>query len=317
MLSRVLAGALLSTAWAAADVALSQDYPSKVIRIVAGSVGGGNDVVARLLAQGISGPLGQPVIVENRGPGVLPIEFAFRMPPDGYTLLVNGSTLWTIPFLQKTLYDPVRDFSPITLATVVPNLLVVHPSLPVRTVKDFIALAKARPGELNYSSTSTGSAGHLAGELLKSMAGVNLVRIPYKANVASITAVISGEVELTITDVGLLKAHARSGRVRALAITSARPSALYPGLPTVAATLPGFELIATTGVYAPAKTPQAIINRLNQEIVRVLKTPEIKEKFLNSGTEVVAGTPDELAAFLKSDMARMAKIIREAGIKGD
>ena len=301
----------------AAGAADGQDYPNKVIRIVAGSVGGGNDVLARLVAQGITAPLGQPVIVDNRGPGVIPIEHAAKTPPDGYTLLVNGSTLWTIFLLQKTSYDPVRDFAPITLATIVPNLLVVHPSLPVKSVKDLVAMAKARPGELNYGSTTTGGSGHLAGELLKSMAGVNIVRIPYKGNAPQISAVISGEVEIALADVGLLEPHAKSGRVRALAITSAKPSALYPGMPTVAATIPGYELIGTTGIYAPAKTPQAIISRLNQEIVRVLRAPEVKEKILNTGTEVVAGTPEELAALIKSDMARMAKVIKDAGIKGD
>ena len=314
---RYLAAASVATALLVTSAANGQDYPNKVIRIVAGSVGGGNDFVARVVAQGITSPMGQPVIVDNRGPGVIPIEYAAKMPPDGHTLLVNGSTLWTIFLLQKTSYDPLRDFAPITLATIVPNLLVVHPSLPVKSVKDLIALAKARPGELNYASTTTGGSGHLAGELLKSMAGVNIVRIPYKGNAPQISAVISGEVEIAIADIGLLEAHAKSGRVRAIAITSAQPSALYPGMPTVAATVPGYELIGTTGIYAPAKTPQPIINRLNQEMVRVLRTPDIKEKFLSTGTEVIASSPEDLAALIKSDMARMAKVIKDAGIKGD
>ena len=179
-------------------------------------------------------------------------------------------------------------------------------------------MAKARPGELNYASGATGGSTHLAAELFKSMAGVNIVHVPYKGSAPAITALISGEVQLTITDVGLVAPHVKSGKLRALAVTSAEPSALVPGLPTVAASgLPGYEAVGMTGILAPAKTPAAIINRLNQEIVRVLNMPEVKEQFFNAGVEVVGSSPEQFAATIKSEIAKLGKVIKDAGIKVD
>jgi tripartite-type tricarboxylate transporter receptor subunit TctC len=297
-----------------AGVVSGQDYPNKPIRIVTGLAGGGGDSVARIIAQGISGPLGQSVIVDNRTT-IQASEAASKAPPDGYTLLVIGSSVWIFPLLQKAPYE-VSDFSPISLISREINVVSVHPSVPVKSIKELIALAKARPGALNYGAGVIGGPQHLAAELFKSMAGVDIVRISYKGNAQSITGLISGEVQLMITDVGLLAPHVKMGRLRALAVTSLEPSALAPGLPTVAASgLPGYEAVGMTVMMAPANTPSAIINRLNQEIVRFLNRSDVKERFLNDGEEVVANSPEQFAAIIKSDMARISKVIKDAGIK--
>jgi tripartite-type tricarboxylate transporter receptor subunit TctC len=300
-----------------AGLVSGQEYPNKPIRIVTDAAGGNTDLQARLIAQGISGPLGQPVIVDNRPSGVIPIEVVSKALPDGYILLVNSGTLWIEPLLRKTPYDPVRDFSPITLAAMSPLILVVHPSLPVKSVKDLIALAKAKPGELNYSSGPTGGPNHLAAELFKSMAGVNIVHVSYQGGGPAVTALMGGEVQLLFSLAATATPHVRSGKLRALAVSSAQPSALAPDLPTVAMTLPGYEAGSMTGMFAPAKTPQAIINRLNQEIVRFLKTPETKEKFLSAGIEPVGSSPAESGAKMKSEMAALGKVIKDAGIKAE
>ena len=300
-----------------AGVVSGQDYPNKPIRIVTAAAGGGSDFMARQVAQGISGPLGQPVIGENRGGGIIPVDYVSKAPPDGYTLLVQGAVAWVAPLLlRKAPYDMVRDFSPLSLLVKEVYLVAVHPSLPVKSVRELIALAKTRPGELNYSSSIAGGSGHLAGELFRSMAGVNIVHVPYKGTAASITALISGEVQLTITDAGLMTPHVKSGKLRALAVTSAEPSALVPGLPTAAASgLPGYEAVGRTGIWAPAKTPAAIIERLNQEIVRVLNLPDVKERFFNAGVEPVGSSPEQFAAIVKADIAKLGKLIKDAGIK--
>ena len=293
-----------------------QAYPTKPIRIVTSPAGGGGDFTARLIAQAISGPLGQPVIIDNRGPGFIPGEVASKAPPDGYTLLVNGSTLWVFPLLRKAPYDPVRDFAPIAVAERTVFIVAVHPSMPAKSIKELISLAKARPGELNYGSGSVGSTNHLGVALFASMAGINIVHVPSKGPQLAITAQIGGETQLTIFDAGLLLPHVKSGRLRALAVTSADPSVLVPGVPTVAASgIPGYQATGTTAVLAPANTPTAIITRLNEEIVRGLNRPEIKQQFLNAMVETVASSPEQLAATMKSDMAKMSKVIQDAGIK--
>ena len=300
-----------------ADVVSSQDFPNKPIRIVTSGVGGGGDFVARQIAQGISAPLGQPVIVENR-PTIMAIEAVAKASPDGHTLYYGGSTMWTSPYMQEVSWDPVRDFSPITLISTAPNILVVHPSVPVRSVKELIALAKARPGELNYASGPAGGPAHLAGELFKAMSGVNIVRIAYKGGGPLMIGLIGGEVHLALPSATAAAPHMKSGKLKALAVTSAGPSALAPGLPTVAASgLPGYEAVAITGIFAPAKAPGAIINRLSQEIVWVLNQVDVKEKFFNLGVEAVGSSPEQLAATVKSEMARMGKVIKDAGFKAD
>ncbi len=297
-------------------LASGQTYPNKPIRIVTIEPGGGGDLAARLIAQGLSGSLGQQVLVDNRGGGVIAIEIVAKAPPDGYTLLLYGGTLWIGPLLQNVSWDPVRDFSPITLAVTFPNIVAVHPSLPVKSVRELIALAQARPGELNYSSGSIGASTHLAAELFKSMAGVNIVRVPYKGGGPATIALVTGEVHLMFATVGLVTPHVKSGRLRALAVTTAQPSALAPGLPTVAASgVPGYESRSILGIFARARTPEVIINRLNQEIVRVLNRAEVKQRLFGSGVETVGSSPEESAATMKAETAKWGKVIKEAGIR--
>jgi len=290
-----------------------QAYPDRPIRIYTSNVGGSNDILSRMIAQGITGNLGQPVLVENRG-GIIAAVAVFKSPPDGYSLLINSGTWYIASFLSKLPYDPIKDFTPIAITNSTPNLLVVHPSLPAKSVKELIALAKARPGELNYGAGGVGGAGHLSAELFKSMAGVNIVNIQYKGSGRSVPALVAGEVQVIFSDYTPLEAHVKSGRLKALAVTSARPSELFPGMPTVAEAVPGYISVANSGAFAPARTPPAIVNRLNQEIVRFLKTPEVKDRLLKTGSEVVASTPGELAAWMKADMAQWGKVIRDAGI---
>lgn len=299
-------------------VVSGQNYPNRPIRIVTSGVGGGTDFAARLIAHGLTGSLGQQVIVDNRASGVIPGAIVSKAPPDGYTLLLATGILWLLPFLQNNVpYDPVKDFSPITLAVSSPNILAVTPSLPVKSVKELIAFAKARPRTLNYAMTAHGGGAHLAAELFQVMAGVSMVRVPYKSGGTAVTELISGQVQLYFVSAGSVVPHIKSGSLRALAVTSATPSALMPELPTVAASLPGYELVTVYGVLAPAKTPAAIINRLYQEIVRVLNKAEVKEKFLNSGVEPVGSSPEALGAMRESERTRMGKVIKNAGIRAD
>ena len=290
----------------------AQEYPSKPIRIITSALGGGSDFVSRLVAQGISGPLGQPVLVENRS-GVIPGEMVSRSPPDGHTLLGTASTLWIGPLLQKTPYDPVKDFSPITLIARSPNVLVVHPSVPVKTVKELVTLTKAQ--SLSASSGGTGGGSHLSIELFNALAGVKVVRVPYKDSTRELADLISGEVQMTFGAPASLMPQVKVGKLRALGITSAQPSPLLPGFPTIAASgLPGYEMVSLTTLFAPAKTPDAVIKRLNTEVVRYLQSPEAKERLLTFGVEPVGSSPEQLAATVKSEVARLGKVIKDAGI---
>jgi tripartite-type tricarboxylate transporter receptor subunit TctC len=292
----------------------AQDFPSKPIRIFTTTPGGFSDFASRIIAQGISGPLGQSVVIENRAGGSLAAEPVDKAPPDGHTIFVGGAAFWILPLLQKTPYEPAN-FTPITLISKEVFLVVVHPSVPVKTIKELVALAKARPGELNYGSGAAGGPNHIAMELLKSMTGVNIVNVPYKGPPAAVTAQIAGEVQVSLSDISIVAPHMKSGRLRALAVTSAEPSALFPSMPTVASSVPGYEWVGMTVTLMHAKTARPIVNRLNQEIVRVLKSPEVREKFLASGAEVVGNSPEEFAALIKSDTARISKVIKDAGIK--
>jgi tripartite-type tricarboxylate transporter receptor subunit TctC len=288
----------------------AQEFPAKPIRIVTSPPGGSNDFIARFLLKGLTEKPGWQVVIDNRATVLAP-EVVMRTPPDGYTLLVSGATFITGNLFEKLPYDPVRDFTSITLTHRQPNILVVHPSLPVKSVKELIALAKARPGQLTYASTN-----HLAGELFKVMTGTKIERINYKGVGPAVNALLSGEVQIMYANLASISHHLQSNRLRPLAITSLEPSPLRPGLPTVAASgLPGFEAVVMSGVYAPAGTPAAIVNRLNQEIVRVIHQPDIKEKFSAIGIETVGSTPQELMAAMKAEIARTAKLMKEAGIR--
>lgn len=295
-----------------------QNYPNKPIRIITSGIGGSADIVARLIAQGITAPLEQQVIVENRA-NVVSKEVVAKAPPDGYTLLLTSPSHWLLPLMRTNVpYDPVRDFSPLTVVAVSPNVVVVHPSLPAKSVKELIALGKANPGTLNYGTAGTGSSNHMAAELFKAMSGVDMVRISYKSTAAALNDLISGQLHLAFYTAGSVAPHIKSGRLRALAVTGAQPSLAFPGLPTVAASdLPGYESTATLAMFAPARTPVAIINLLNREIVRVLNQADVKARLLNAGVEVVGSSPDELTSTMTADVGRMAKVIKDAGIRDE
>ncbi len=293
----------------------AQPYPNKPLRLATSEPGGGSDFAARLIAQGLTGVIGQRVVVDNRG--FIAGDIVARAAADGYTLILYGSPLWLAPFLRKNVpFDPVKDFAPVSLVVNTPNVLVVHPAAGVKSVSELIAIARARPGELNYSSASTGSTQHLGAELFKSMANVNIVRVPYKGSGPALTAVIGGQVQMMIPSAGSESAHVKSGRLRALAVTSAQPSALAPGLPTMAAAgLPGYESSSPFGIFAPAGTPVGIVRQLSTALSKVAGTPDIRDKFFNSGVETVGSTPEQLAATIKIEMAKWGKLIREVGIR--
>ncbi len=306
----------LGTGWAYAQGA-APAYPSKAVRIVTNTPGGSTDLASRLIAQGVTAALGQPVIIENR-PAIVLVEIVSKAQPDGYTVLVESGTLWIAPFLQKVPYDPIKDFSPITLLTRAPNLLVVHPSLAAHSVKELIALAKAKPGALNYASSTAGSSNHLAGEMLNAMAGIKIVRVPYNGTGPALNGVIGGDVQMLFANAAAGMPHVKSARLRALGVASEKPSPLAPGLPTLSASgLPGFVAVTTNGMWAPARTATPIVRRLNQEIVKFLNSAEARDKFLNAGFETVANSPEEAVAEIKTDMARMSKVIKDAGIKSE
>lgn len=307
------AGVLIAGATVAAD-----DYPSRPVRIVTSEAGGGNDVQARVIARGLSASLGQQVIVENRPSGVIPGDIVSKAQPNGYTLLLYNNTLWIGPLLQKTPYDPLKDFAPITVVARGPNVLVVNATLPVKSVTELIALARAKPGSLNYASSGVGASNHLAAELFKFMAGVDIVRIGYKGAAQGLNDVIAGQVQVMFPTAGAAAAIVKSGKVRGLAVTSTEPSPLIPGLPTVAAAgLPGYESIAIYGMFAPAGTPRALVSRLHAEIARVLEAPDARSLFVKLGMEVVASSPAQLTATLKSEMDRMTRVIKAAGIRSE
>ena len=296
--------------------ACAQEFPNKPIRIVTSGAGGGGDFAARLIAQGLLSRMGQQVVVDNRPSGVIPGQIVSQASPDGYTLLFAGSTLWIGPLMRAAPYDPVRDFAPVTMGISTPNILVVPPSLPVKTVKEFIAMAKEKPGGLNYGSVGTGASSHLSMELFKAMAEVNIVRVAYKSGGSAHIDLVAGQVQMMMPTASAISPHVRSGRLRGLAVTSAQPSALAPGLPTIAASgLPGFEAVSPFGLFAPARTPAAIIRRLNEEAVAVLRTAEVRERLFNNGVEAVGGTPAELAAAMQSERSRLGKVIKDAGIR--
>jgi tripartite-type tricarboxylate transporter receptor subunit TctC len=298
-------------------VATAQDYPVKPVRIVAAAAGGGGDFQGRLLAQAIAPPLGQPVIVENRGSSLLSAETVLKAPPDGYTLLVQGASLWLSALLQAGLsYDAVRDFAPVVQISREIFVLAVHPSLPVKSVKELIALAKANPGQLDFATGSAGGPGHLGLELFKAMAGVNLTRVAFKGTGPAVTGLITGDGHVTIGDWPLLAPHVPTGRIRALAVTSATPSALVPGMPTLAQSgVPGYEQVGASGIWAPIKTSAAVINKLNAEMARYLRTPEARDKLLGAQVEVIGGPPEQFDAYIKNDLAKWTKVLREAGVK--
>jgi tripartite-type tricarboxylate transporter receptor subunit TctC len=301
----------------------AQNYPSKPIRlIVPYAPGGGNDTLSRAIGQKLTQSLGQPLVVDNRAGsgGVIGADIVAKAAPDGYTLLMASSELAVSVSLIATLpYDPLRDFAPVARVGETSYLLVVHPSLSTKSVAELIALAKARPGQLNYASAGVGSPLHLAAELFKWMTGTNLVQVTYKGGAPAVTATLAGETQVVFGSVTTTLQLAKAGRVRALAVTSAKRSPLVPDLPTVAeAGVPGYELVNWYGVLAPARTPKVIVSRLASELAQIMALPDIRERALqNQGIEDVASTTEEFAAVLKNEVAKWRKLTKAIGIRAE
>lgn len=301
-----------------AAAAHGQDYPgSRPLRIVTSAAGSSSDVTARIVVDRLPAVFGARAIVDNRG--ILAPEIAAKAPPDGYTVLFYGPPAWISPLMRNTAqWDPIRDFAPVTLGVNTPNVLVVHPSLPVKSVKELIALARAKPGELNYGSGSSGSSTHLGAELFNSMARVNIVRVPYRGTGPALLGLLGGHVQLMFPAGAAAVPYMKSGTLRALAVASAKPSALMPELPTIAsAGMPGFEADTPMGVFLPAAAPPKVVERLNQIVVGVLNLPDVKKLVFAQGSEVVGSSPSELAAAVKAEMARWGRLIREKGLRED
>lgn len=320
----VLAGISLAILLAALPtIAAAQAYPAKPIRVVVPyPPGGTSDIIGRTLGQKLTEAWGQQIIVDNRSGvgGSLGAEVAAKAPPDGYTLLVGNlaPVAINISIYRKIGYDPVKDFAPITLAVAGPNLVVVHPSVPAKSFKDFIALVKSRKDTLNYGSSGAGTVSHLAAEMFKTMTKVDLVHIPYKGSALITTAVLGGEVDVVFSDLPVILPHVQAGKLRALAVTGAKRTALVPGVPTVAESgVPGFAIDSWWGVLAPAGTPEPIITRLNTELTRILQLPDVKERFANLGVETVPSTPAAFGAYIKTEITKFAKLIKDVGIKID
>jgi len=311
----VLCAALWST------IAVAQSYPIKPIRIIVGyPAGGPTDMIARTVAQKLSPALGQQVIVDNR-PGVsgmIGAELAVKAPPDGYTLLTVPITYAVTPSVfPKMPYDAEKDLAPVALVAAAPFILVVHPTLPVKTVKDLIALAKSRPGQINYASASAGGMPHLAGELFNIMAGVKLTHIPYKGAAPATIDLLAGQVSLMFNNMLSAMPHVKSGKLRAVAVTSAKRSSAVPELPTVAETIPGFEASGWYGAFAPAATPREIIAKLNGEINRLMRQPDVAQRLAGDGVEAVTMTPAEFGTYLHSEIVKWGKVVKISGATVD
>lgn len=296
-----------------AGTAMAQDYPTKPVRLFTGGAGGASDLMTRMIAQRVLTPLGQTAIVENR-PTIVTAETVAKAAPDGHTLMVQGGGVWISPLFQDAPWDPERDFAPITLVSRDVLVLTVNASLPVKSIKELVAYAKARPGQLNYATGAAGSTGRLAADLFRQMAGLNMVRIPFNTGAQQIQALLGNQVHILVNDAGQLMPLARAGKLTALAVTSAQPSDMAPGLPTIAASgVPGYEWIGMTGMFAPARTPQAIINKLNQETVRFLRTADAKAEFAKLGAEIADSTPEQFAALVRNDRSKTMKLIQDIG----
>jgi tripartite-type tricarboxylate transporter receptor subunit TctC len=311
---------VLPLALAFSAAASAQIYPSKPIRmVVAFPPGGGTDIVARMIAPKLGEALGQSVLVENRGgaSGNIGTELAAHAAPDGYTLLMGNVAPNAINVsLFKLAFDPVADFAPVSLVASTPNILVVHPLTPARTVATVIALAAANPGKFNYASAGVGSSSHLAGELFRILAHADIVHVPYKGAGPAMVDVLSGEIQLYFATMPAAMPHVKSGRLAPVAVTSAKRSQAMPALPTVAESgVPGYEASTWYGVLAPAHVPSAVIARLHENVVKILAVPETRERLVDQGFEPVGNSPEEFGAYIKSEIAKWDKVIRDAGIR--
>jgi tripartite-type tricarboxylate transporter receptor subunit TctC len=314
----------LAAAWVGLMIfpaAAADEFPSKSIHfLVPYPPGGGNDVVARTIAQKLSENIGQPVVIDNKpgGSGMVAGDILSKAAPDGYTIMIDHSAIVVNPSLYPNISYDVRQLSPITMAVTIDNLLLVNPSLPVNSVSELIALAKSQPGRLNYASTGGGGPQHMAMEQFKSMAGVDIVHVPYKGGAPATMATLGGEVQMLFISVSTGLPHVKAGKLRALATAAPKRNALLPDLPTIAESgLPGYENIAWLGIFAPPKTPPAIVARLNAELVKALNSKDVRERFAKGGIDVVASTPEALGKVVNEEVSRYAGIVKAANIKAD
>lgn len=301
---------------------VAQTFPTKAVRIIVPfAPGGSTDIVARMLAPKLSEHLGQTVIVDNRGGGatMIGMDMVAKAPPDGHTLGVATLTFALNPTLfSKLPYNPERDFAPVSLVSTVPFVTAIHPSVPARSVKQLVALAKAKPGSLNFSSSGNGSASQMAVELTKHMSGTDMVHVAYTGGGPALLALLSGQVSMFTMSIPAGLQYFKSGKLIALGVTSAKRDPILPDVPSIAESgLPGYELIEYQGIVAPAATPRATINRLRDDIVKTLNVPEVKERFTSSGTYIAGSTPEELADYIKKQIAAWGKVIKAAGIRLD
>src|SRR3954471_20947251 len=318
----------IAAALATGDCAFAQsakpaagDYPLKTVRMVVGyPPGGPTDVIGRTVAQKLSSAYGQQVIVDNRpgASGMIGAELVVKAPPDGYTLLTVPITFAVTPSVYpKMPYDAEKDLAPVALVAAAPFILVVHPTLPVKTVKDLIALAKSRPGQINYASASTGGMPHLAGELFNLMAGVKLTHIPYKGAAPATIDLLAGQVSLMFNNILSAMPHVKSGKLRAIAVTSAKRSSAIPELPTIAETVAGYEASGWYGAFAPAATPKDVIAKLNAEINRQMKQPDVAQRFAGDGVEAVSMSPAEFRTYLHGEIVKWGKVVKISGATVD
>jgi len=316
---------LLLALAASPSAAQSSDpsYPSKPVRIVVPfPPGSAADIVARVVATKLGEKWGQQVIVDARpgASGIIASELVAKAPSDGHTLIMGtaGTHTINISLYSKLPYDPLRDFSPVILAALVPNVLLVHPSIPVKTVKDLIALAKSKPGQLSYASSGSGTSPHLAGELFKRMAGVDIVHVPYRGSPQALTDTISGHVAMQFAPMLTSLPHVKAGRLTGLAVTGAKRSATVPQMPTVAeGGLPGYEATLWYGLLAPRGTPNYIVTRLNAEVLAILAAPDVRESLMRQGAETLVNTPEAFAGYIKAEITKWARVIKESGARVD
>ncbi len=313
---------MVASGLVAGGSAFAQVYPAKPIRIIIPfPIGGIADVFARIIGAKLNEAWGQPVVIENRAGagGNIAAEYVAKSAPDGYTLVVGsiGTHAVNVSLFKKIAFDPVRDFAPISMMLEAEGLLVLHPSVPAKNVKELIALAKARPGQIIYASAGNGTAGHLSGELLKSMAKVDMVHVPYKGNVPAITDLIGGQTSLLFATMPTVLPHVKSGRLNAIAVTGAKRSPAAPELPAIAETLPGYDVTNWVGAFAPAGTPRDVVSKLHAEIVRVMQAPDIQKRLLTEGAKFTPLSPEQFGGFVKSEIAKWAKVIQQAGIRVD
>ena len=322
-LAAALAGLLLASPALSPATAWAQGYPAKPIRLVVPFPPGGSlDVVARAIGQRLSVAWGQPVVIDNRpgAGGNIGADLVAKSAPDGYTILEGALSTHAVnvSLYSRMPYDPVRDFAPITLVAVTPNVLVLNPSVPASSVKELIAYAKANPGKLSFGSGSNGSAGHLAGELFKTEAGVDMVHVPYKGAAPAMQDLLGGRIQLMFDNLANSMQQVRAGKLKALAVTTAQRSALVPDLPTLSETgLPGFDIYTWWGFFAPAGTPKEIVAKWNAEVARILNTQEMKEFFAQQGAEPAPDSPEEFAALIRREIPKYAKIVKDSGAKVD